>query len=143
MILEIQIPDEVFEKYDKSVDALITRLLDTQDLDVEPNFFRFIFSPAQIAALQRHFGPFRDAADLVNRIENVGSVKVQGADFQLNSDQIQNLKTQAYFLADHDEPASEAEAIARDWPKDKQKALVQRYLQTCLQDAMDMVLGLN
>ena len=143
MILEIQIPDEVFEKYGKSADQVARRLLDTQDLDVNPNYYQYILSESQIADLRRHFGPFKDAADLVNRINNVGSVKVQGAEFKLDSDQIQNLKAQAYFLADHDEPASEAEAIATDWPKKKQKALVQRYMSQCLNQAMDFVLGLN
>lgn len=141
MILnEVTIPDDIFRQYG-SVEAIQTRLEETAGMDLEAKDWKFQLSSRDLSNLRHHFGPFLDAADLVKRIINVGSVKVQEEKYQMSADQIQNLKTQAYFWAGTGEPSSEKEAIEAGFPKDGQKKIVQRYLERILDEAMDVVLG--
>lgn len=140
MILEITIPDETFRQYGTQ-EAIQTHLVETVGMDLEAKNWKYQFDSKNLSDLRHHFGPFKDAADLVRRILNVGSVKVQDKEYQLSADQVQNLKVQAYFQTERDEPSSEAEAIRDDFPKEGQKKIVQRYLDQILTQAMDVVLG--
>ena len=140
MILEITIPDSVYRQYGTQ-EAIQARLVETAGMDLETKNWKYQLDSKNLSDLRHHFGPFSDAADLVRRILNVGSVKVQGSEYQLSADQVQNLKVQAYFLTESDEPSSEAEAIRDDFPKEGQKKIVQRYLDEILTQAMDHVLG--
>ena len=141
MIIEVQIPDEVFQQYANPA-AIASRLVETAGVDIDPKLVPYTFSAQQIADLKRHFGPFKDAAALVQRIHNVGTIRVQGSEMQLTGDQIQNARVQAYFYAEGDEPGSEKEAIEQKVPKSVQKRIVQRYLDERLKEALDIVLGL-
>ncbi len=140
MILEIQIDDEVYRQYG-TPEALQAHLVETAGMDLETKNWKYQLDSKNLSDLRHHFGPFKDAADLVRRILNVGSVRVQGEEYQLSGDQVQNLKVQAYFHTNHDEPSCEAEAIRDNFPKEGQKKIVQRYLDEILIQAMDHVLG--
>ncbi len=140
MILEIQIPDETFESYDKSPEKVAQRVLETAGMDVDPKTVQFYFSSKQIADLRRHFGPnIKDADALIARIVAVGTIKLQKAAFQFDSDQIEAIKTQAYFQAEDGEPRDRHEA---GFTKAQHKVVIQRYVKTILQQATDYVLGL-
>lgn len=143
MIIEVKIPDEVYERYGQASEALVNRLVETAGMDIDPKLARYILNQQQISDLTRHFGPFKDAADLIKRIQSVGTVKVQGRELQLDADQIQNARVQAYFYAEDDEPRSEQEAIENKVPKAIQKRVINRYLDKVLKEALDIVLGLN
>jgi len=140
MILEIQIPDEIFEVYEKSPEKIQQRLLETAGIDVDPKTIQFYFSSAQVGALRHHFGPnIKDADALIARILAVGTIKLQKAAFQLDSDQIEAVKTQAYFYAQDGEPRDRNEP---NFTKKHHTTVIQRYVQTILQEATDYVLGL-
>ncbi len=140
MIIEIQIPDELYEQYGKSVKRIEKQLLDTAGLDVEPKLRPYYFTSEQMAQLRAHFGPnIKDAAALINLIEQVGTIRLQKAAFKLDSDQITAMKTQAYFYADHDEPH---EARDDSFDKAAHAVVIQRYAKTILNDAVNYVLGL-
>ena len=145
MILEIQIPDEVYEQYDKDPAALVARLVETAGMEISAKNTKYQLNAKILSRLRYHFGPFRDAGDLVNRILAVGSVRVQAAGvkgaFQLSSDQVQNLVDQAYFYREKGEPRSNAEAIRDEVPKEVRNRVVQRHLQKILEDAMNVVIG--
>ena len=140
MIFEIQIPDEIWEKYDKSKEKIEKQLLETADFEVDVKLRPYYFSNDQIAELRQHFGPnIKDAAALLNLIKKVGTIKLQEAAFQLNADQIENVVTQAYFYALDGEPRDRYEA---GLTKAQHTKVIQRYMQTVLNDAMNQVLGL-
>lgn len=140
MILEIQIPDEIFESYDKSPEKVAQRVLETAGIDVDPKTIQFYFSSQQVADLRRHFGPnILNAESLIARIVAVGTIRLQEAAFQLDSDQIEAVKTQSYFYAENGEPR---DANEEGFTKQQHTAVIQRYVKTTLQQATDYVLGL-
>ena len=140
MILEIQIPDEIFDIYERSSEKVQQRLLETAGIDVDPKTIQFYFSSAQLADLRRHFGPnIKDADALIARILAVGTIKLQKAAFQFDSDQIEAIKTQSYFYADSGEPRDRNE---EGFTKAQHTQVIQRYVQSVLQQATDYVLGL-
>jgi len=141
MIFEIQIPDEVYEKYGRSKERIQQQLRDTWDLDIDPAVRPFYLTGAQISELRRHFGPnIKDATALVNLIKKVGSIRVQDAAFTMDSDQIENTVNQAYFDATAGEPRDRHE---EGFTPEAHRIVVQRYVQRVLNDAMNIVLGLN
>ena len=141
MIIEIQIPDEIYEQYGKSSERLEQRLLDTAGIEIDPKLRDYQLSSEDLAELRRHFGPnIKDTTALVNLIKKVGSVKLQTAAFQLDADQIEGIVTQAYFQALEGEPRDRTEA---GFTKDEHAVVVQRYVQSVLDDALNIVLGLN
>jgi len=140
MIFEIQIPDEVFEQYGRSKEAIETQLQRTVNLDVDPSVRPYWFNSEQIAELRRHFGPhIKDAAAIVALIKKVGTIRVQDAVFQLDADQIENAITQSYFLAETGEPRDRNE---EGFTREAHQIVIQRYIQKSLNDAMNIVLGL-
>jgi len=140
MILEIQIPDEVYASYEYSAEKIQQRLLETAGIDVDPKTIRYYFSSGQIADLRRHFGPnIKDADALIARILAVGTIRLQKAAFQLDSDQIEAVKTQAYFYADNGEPRDRHE---KGFTKAAHTTVIQRYVKSILEQATDYVLGL-
>lgn len=140
MIFEIQIPDEVFEAYGRSTEKIEKQLQDTVELDVNPQVRPYWFNSEQISELRRHFGPnIKDAAAIVALIKKVGTIRVQDAEFQLDADQIENAITQSYFMAEAGEPRDRNE---EGFTREQHRTVIQRYIQTCLNDAMNQVLGL-
>lgn len=141
MIIEIQIPDKVYEQYGKSRESLEQRLLDTAGIEIDPTLWAYQLSSEDLAELRRHFGPnIKDTTALVNLIKKVGSIKLQKAAFQMDADQIENTVTQAYFLAQEGEPR---DMFEDGFTRGQHAAVVQRYVQMVLNDAMNIVLGLN
>jgi len=65
---------------------------------------------------------------------------LQQAAFQLDADQIEGTVTQAYFQAEAGEPRDRNE---KGFSKAEHTAVVQRYVQSALNDALNIVLGLN
>jgi len=141
MIIEIQIPDKIYEQYGKSSESLEQRLCETAGQKIDPKLRNFQLSSGDLAELRRHFGPnIKDAAALVGLILKVGTIRLQKASFQLNSDQIENAITQAYFQAEtNGEPHDRDD---KGFTKAEHTKVIQRYMNTCLNDAMDIVLGL-
>ncbi len=141
MIIEIQIPDKVYEQYGKSRESLEQRLLDTAGIEIDPKLWAYQLSSEDLAELRRHFGPnIKDTTALVNLIKKVGSIKLQKAAFQLDADQIEGTVTQAYFQAEAGEPRDRNE---EGFTKAQHAVVVQRYVQSVLNDALTYVLGLN
>ncbi len=144
MIIEVQIPDDVFRQYG-SAEALQDRLEETVGMEISAKNTKYQLDAKTLSRLRYYFGPFRDAEDLVKRILTVGSVRVQAAGakgvFQLSSDQVQNLIDQAYFYREKGEPRSHADAIRDEVPKEVRNRVVQRHLQKILEDAMNVVIG--
>ena len=140
MITEVQIPDETFRKYG-SPEALAKRLEETEDLELQASDARFQLDKAHLATLRHHFGPFRDVTDLIRRILAVGAIRVQDVPYQLTSDQILNLKQQAYGHSLAGEPRDEREAERDNVPKEVIENMINRYLAERVQEAMDVVLG--
>ena len=141
MILEIQIPDETFESYGKSPETVAQRVIETAGIDVDPSTVRYYFSSKQVADLRRHFGPnFKDADALIARIVAVGSIKLQKAAIKFDSDQIEAIKTQAYFYSGDGEPRDANEDA---FTKAEHRTVIQRYVKTILEQATDYVLGLT
>ena len=141
MIIEIQIPDEIYEQYGKSSERLEQRLLDTAGIEIDPKLWAYQLSSEDLAELRRHFGPnIKDTTALVNLIKKVGSIKLQQAAFQMDADQIEGTVTQAYFQALSGEPRDRNEP---GFTKAEHAVIVQRYVQTVLNDALNIVLGLN
>ncbi len=140
MIFEIQIPDEVFEQYGRSKEAVETQLQRTVNLDADPAVSPYWFNSEQIAELRRYFGPnIKDAAAVLSLIKRVGTIRVQDAVYQLDSDQVEAAITQSYFQAGDGEPRD------RDENREDREAhqlVIQRYVKQCLTDAMNQVLGL-
>ena len=141
MIIEIQIPDEIYEQYGKSSERLEQRLLETAGIEIDPKLRAYQLSSEDLAELRRHFGPnIKDTTALVNLIKKVGSIKLQKAAFQMDADQIEGTITQAYFQAEGGEPRDRNED---GFTKAQHAKVVQRYVRTVLHDAMNYVLGLN
>ncbi len=141
MIIEIQIPDVTYQLYGKSKEALEQRLIATEGREVDPKLVGYNLSSEQLAALRRHFGPnIKDATALVNLILKVGSIKLQKAAFNMDADQIEGTVTQAYFLAQDGEPRDRTDP---GFTKAEHAVVVQRYVQSVLNDALNIVLGLN
>ena len=141
MIIEIQIPDKIYEQYGKSRESLEQRLLDTAGIEIDPKLLVYQLSSEDLAELRRHFGPnIKDTSALVNLIKKVGSIRLQKAAFQMDSDQIESVNTQAYFHAQAGEPRDMFEA---GFTRAEHAAVVQRYVQSVLNDALNIVLGLN
>ena len=142
MIIEIQIPDKIYEQYGKSSESLEQRLCETAGQKIDPKLRNFQLSSENLGELRRHFGPnIKDADALVSLILKVGTIRLQKASFQLNSDQIENAITQAYFQAEtNGEPRDRNET--EGFTKADHTAVIQRYMDTCLDDAMNIVLGL-
>ena len=121
-------------------EAIETQLQRTVNLDVDPAVRPYWFNSEQIAELRRHFGPnIKDAAAIVALIKKVGTIRVQGAEFQLDSDQIEAAVTQAYFQAEAGEPRDRSE---EGFTREAHQTVIQRYIQKCLNDSMNIVLGL-
>ncbi len=141
MIFEIQIPDEVFEAYGRNVADIEKQLQKAVELDIDPQVRPYWFNSEQIAELRRHFGPhIKDAAAVVALIKKVGTIRVQDAVFQMDADQIENTITQSYFLAEQGEPRDRNE---EGFTREAHKIVIQRYVQAVVDDAMNIVLGLN
>jgi len=141
MFVQIQIPDTIYEQYGKSKEALEQRLLETAGRDIDPKLVDYTLSSEHIAELRRHFGPnIKDATALVDLIKKVGTIKLQEAVFQMDADQIENTITQAYFQAEASEPRNRNE---EGFTKAEHTIVVQRYVQTVLDDALNYILGLN
>lgn len=140
MIFEIQIPDEIFEKYGRSKERIEKQLQDTFDLDVDPAVRPYWFTREQINELRAYFGPnIKDAAALIALIKKIGTIRLQQAHFQLDADQVENAITQSYFYAEAGEPRDRNED---GWTREDHQKVIQRYIQKCLDDAMNQVLGL-
>ncbi len=141
MIIEIQIPDKIYEQYGKSRESLEQRLLDTAGIEIDPKLWAYQLSSDDLAELRRHFGPnIKDTTALVNLIKKVGSIRLQKAAFQMDADQIEGTVTQAYFLAEDGEPRDRSEP---GFTKAEHAVVVQRYVTLVLNDALNIVLGLN
>lgn len=141
MFVQIQIPDEIFEQYDKSSERLVQRLTETAGIEIDPKLRDFQLSSEQLAELRRHFGPnIKDSTALLNLIRKVGTVRLQQAVFDMDADQIENTITQAYFDAQDGEPRDRNE---KGFSKTEHAQVVQRYVQRVLNDALNIVLGLN
>lgn len=138
MIFEFKIPDEVYEQYG-SQQAIWKRVVDTADM---PNDTDWVlqFTGQQLADLRRHFGQFRTAHELFQRILTVGAINLQGVELQMDGDQIQMLKERAYFNAEEGEPTSAQEA--EDFPKEVVVNQIQRYIREQLSYALNVVLDL-
>ncbi len=138
MIFEFKIPDEVYEQYG-SQQAIWKRVVDTADM---PNDTDWVlqFSSQQLADLRRHFGLFKTAHELFQRIMAVGAIKLQGVELQMDGDQIAMLKEQAYFNAEEGEPTSAQDA--EDYPKEVVVNQIQRYVREQMAYALNVVLGL-
>ncbi len=141
MIIEIQIPDEVYEQYGKSSERLVQRLLDTAGVDINPNLRVYQLSSEDLGELRQHFGPnIKDAAALVALIRKVGTIRMQKAAYQLDSDQIERLTEQAYFYSKEGEPRDCKE---EGFTKAEHATVVQRYVKLVLTDALNIVLGIS
>ncbi len=141
MIIEIRIPDEIFEQYNLDRTRLEKQLIATVGVDMDPALVPFHFDKAQIAELRRHFGPnIKDADALITLIKRVGSVRLQKAAFQYDSDQIEATVEQAYFYADTNEPRDRSDD---SYSKAAHGKVVQRHVQLVLNDALNYVLGLG
>jgi len=141
MIIEIQIPDKIYEQYGKSGKRLEQRLLETAGMEIDPNLRAHQLSAEQLAELRRHFGPnIQDSTALVNLILKVGTIRLQEAAFEMDADQIEGTVNQAYFDAQAGEPRDRTE---EGFTKADHTIVVQRYVQRVLNDAMNIVLGLN
>ena len=119
MIIEIQIPDEIYEQYGKSIFNLEQRLRETAGMDIDPTLRAHQLSSEQLAELRRHFGPnIKDSTALLNLIRKVGTIRLQEAVFTMDSDQIEGTINQAYFerqallRAIEAEPAETAQGAA-------------------------------
>ncbi len=140
MIIEIQIPDEIYEQYGKSGERLQQRLLETAGMKIDPALRKYQLSSENLAVLRQHFGPnIKDGDALVDLILKVGTIRLQQAHFKLNSDQSENLITQAYFQADTGEPRDRNEA---GFTREQHKLVIQRYTDEVLNEAVNYVLGL-
>jgi len=138
MIFEFKIPDEVYEQYG-SQQAIWKRVVDTADMPNDTDW-ALQFTGQQLADLRRHFGQFKTAHELFQRIMTVGAIKLQGVELQLDGDQIQMLKEQAYFNAEEGEPTSAQDA--EDYPKEVVIKQIQRYVREQMSYALNVVLGL-
>jgi hypothetical protein len=138
MIFEFKVPDEVYEKYG-SQQAIWKRVVDTADMPNDTDW-ALQFTKQELADLRRHFGLFKTATHLFQRIMAVGAIKLQGVELQLNGDQIAMLKDRAYFNAEVGEPTSAQEA--EDFPEEVVIAQIQRYVREHLAYAMNVVLDL-
>ncbi|MCK5609128.1 hypothetical protein KAR91_45055 [Candidatus Pacearchaeota archaeon] len=138
MIFEFKIPDEVYEKYG-SQQAVWKRVVDTADM---PNDTDWVlqFTKQELADLRRHFGLFKTATHLFQRIMAVGSIKLQGVELQMSGDQTAMLKERAYFNAEVGEPTSAQEA--EGYPKEVVVEQIQRYVREQLAYAVNVVLDL-
>ncbi len=140
MIFEIQIPDEVFEAYGRNVADIEKQLQKAADLDIDPAVSPYWFNSEQIAELRRYFGPnIKDAAAVLSLIKKVGTIRVQEAVYQLDSDQVEAAITQSYFQAGDGEPRDRNE---EGFTREAHQLVIQRYVKQCLTDAMNQVLGL-
>ena len=140
MILQIKIPDEIYLQYGQSRKRMEKQLVDTVNLDPDPKLLPFYFNADQLAELRRYFGPnIRNAEALLTLIKRVGTVRLQSASFELDSDQTEALIEQAYFLVEADEPADRSDDT---YPKAAHAKVVQRHVKTVLNDALNYILGL-
>lgn len=140
MIIEIQIPDEIAEQYNLDKTVMAKQLVDTVNLDPDPALRPFYFDADQLAELRRHFGPnIRNAQALITLIKRVGTVRLQKAAFQYDSDQIEATVEQAYFYAEGDEPRDRTDD---SFTKAQHAVVVQRHVKTVLNDALNYILGL-
>jgi len=138
MIFEIKVADEIYEQYG-SQQAIWRRIVKTADLPDDTDW-ALQFTGQQLADLRRHFGQFRSAHELFQRIMTVGAIKLQGVELQMDGDQIQMLKERAYFNAEEGEPTSAQEA--EDFPKEVVVNQIQRYIREQLSYALNVVLDL-
>jgi hypothetical protein len=140
MIIEIQIPDEIAEQYNLDKTVMAKQLVDTVNLDPDPILQPYHFSHEQLSELRRFFGPnIRNADALITLIKRVGTVRLQDAKFELDSDQIESTVEQAYFYAEQGEPTDRSD---ERFSKADHSKVVQRHVQTVLNDALNYILGL-
>lgn len=138
MIFEITIPDEVYEQYG-SQQAIWKRIVDTAGMP-EDTDWALQFTKQELADLRRHFGLFKSATHLFQRIMAVGSIKLQGVEIQMDGDQIAMLKDRAFFNAEAGEPTSAQEA--ENFPEEVVVEQIQRYVREQMVYAMNVVLDL-
>jgi len=140
MILEIQIPDDIYEAYGRSKERIEKQLQDTFTLDVDLAVRPYWFNKEQIAELRTYFGPnIKNAEALVNLIKKIGTIRLQQSHFQMDADQVENAITQSYFYAEGGEPRDRNE---EGWTREAHQIVIQRYIQKVLNDSMNIVLGL-
>ena len=141
MIIEIKIPDEIYLQYGSNIKRLEQQLVDTVNLDPDPRLLPFYFDANQLAELRRYFGPnFANSEALLTLIKRVGTVRLQKASFQMDSDQTEATIEQAYFLVEADEPADRNDDT---YPKAAHVKVVQRHVKTVLNNALNFILGLG
>lgn len=68
-----------------------------------------VLSKEQAGFLRDVLGSFDTAEDLVNKLRRNCSLKVQGKEYLLTSDQMARLKQEAFFHRNNGEPRSEAD----------------------------------
>ncbi len=140
MIIEIKIPDETYEQYNRSPEAMAKQLVATVNLDTDPKLVPYYFDKAQLTELRQHFGPnIKNAEALLTLIKRVGTIRLQKAAFQMDSDQIEQTVIQAYFTAEADEPGG---PHVEGYTKAQHAKVVQRYVKEVLQNSMNYILGL-
>ncbi len=140
MIIKITIPDEIYLQYGEDPQRLEQQLVETVILDPDPKLLPYYFDADQLAELRRHFGPnIRNSEALLTLIKRVGTIRLQTASFQLDSDQIEELADQAYFLSEQGQPTSRTDDR---FSKTEHATVVQRHVKTVLNDALNYILGL-
>lgn len=140
MIIELKIPDDIYLQYGADLERMEKQLVDTVNLDPDPRLQPFYFDADQLAELRRHFGPnIRNAEALLTLIKRVGTVRIQKVVFQLDSDQIEELTEQAYFQHLAEEPVDRSDDR---FSKAAHSTVVQRHVQTVLNNALNYILGL-
>lgn len=92
--------------------------------------------PSQVRQLEYFLGEVKDSGSLVGKILNIGVLRVQGKEFQLTREQIQRLKTEAFFHHERGEPSSEASATPEEV-----ELVLDRYLTKQLNYYIGMMLS--
>ncbi len=125
------VPDEVAKKYMEKFPernpnqiatafaAILEKVINTYIKDGEP---RLTLTADHLRKLTEVIGHPASSEDLVNRVRRLGTVKVQGRDFQLSQEQVVRLKQEAFFNRKTGEPD-----INEASPQEAEK-IVQRYM---------------
>lgn len=100
MILEIQIPDELYEKYKSykpaDPEAAITGQL-KRFADVKPNDRIVVVDNQTRQRIEKLVGHIETAVDLENRLREALSLKVEGLDLVIDPDLLWHIEEQARF----------------------------------------------
>ncbi len=113
----LTIPDEICEKFLPALAvktpnniqaAIIQALRGLVERGLNQNGF-LVLDREQVSFLKEIFGPFEGSNDLVNRMRRNCSLRVQGKEYLLTSEQMARLKQEAFFHRNNGEPRSEAD----------------------------------